>query len=256
MKKLLTSLFLVLLILNTSCATKRLVRAYYSEDTTIELREDECKITSVDFDTGNITENTYKFKLSVDDYGNNIAILENSIIYRYLKFGEFILIYNNNNIPIFLGNSKTSRQIECLVYPDSICSTSFLTEGNKIYSVENLLKRGNLNCVWAEGVSGYGKNEKINLTVEHVKKIFILPGYVSIDRPDLFKKNNRPKNIRIIYGEKLLKEKFNDIAEYKEINLEEEFTGNIQIEIIDVYQGSMYDDTCISSIFCYRDSVK
>ena len=51
---------------------------------------------------------------------------------------------------------------------------------------------------WCEGVSGYGIDEKIDLSV-NAKKLLIISGYVSAKRPYLFKSNSRPKKLAVYF---------------------------------------------------------
>lgn len=102
--------------------------------------------------------------------------------------------------------------------------------------------------VTKRGSSGIG--EKICLEcVEPISSISILPGYVSTVRPDLFRKNNRPKKLKIKdtdTGFYVLAE-LSDVALFQEIPLRKPMR-NIEIEILEIYSGTVYDDTCISGI--------
>ncbi len=99
-----------------------------------------------------------------------------------------------------------------------------------------------------------GIGEKITIEFARPQKsISILGGYADVNRQDLFKKNNRLKKIKIsdlkssyskIYD-------FEDIALFQDAEFDSELT-DIEIEILEVYKGTKYDDTCISGIMVYN----
>ena len=102
--------------------------------------------------------------------------------------------------------------------------------------------------VTKRGNSGIG--EKIYIKcVNPQDSISILPGYVNTIRQDLFYKNNRPKEIKIIDDDSnyVMSATLADIAIFQKIPLKKKIK-NFTIEIVDVYKGTKYDDTCISGI--------
>lgn len=68
---------------------------------------------------------------------------------------------------------------------------------------------------------------------------------------DLYKKNNRVKNIRIVFSDGTSIDRYleDEYANYNLIVLPEPVICNeFYIEITDIYRGTHYDDTCISEI--------
>lgn len=98
------------------------------------------------------------------------------------------------------------------------------------------------------GNSGIGEKIILKCTSPH-KSIKILPGYVSTIRQDLYYKNNRPSKIKIqdLNSDYCLTVELSDIAVFQEIPLSF-YIKDFEIEIIDVYKGTKYDDTCISGL--------
>ena len=136
--------------------------------------------------------------------------------------------------------------------PRKISATSYLVEKNRTYKPDKLALWGNLSYIWAEGVNGTGIGEQLFLENAFIRKLYILPGYVSIKRPDLFKKNARPARIKITRGDEILFVDLKDEAVYQVVEFQKVNKERITVEIIDVFEGSLYEDTCISSILCLR----
>jgi hypothetical protein len=143
----------------------------------------------------------------------------------------------------------------------------------------SMLTDGNVKTAWVEGTAGDGAGEvAIAISIDPAKKVEILSGFGKSDA--LFKANNRPKTIKV----HLLQAKSGDVSQcgriYESVRLltsktvvlkdlngfqplavpaykAETFTRDnteydyaywLMIEIVDVYPGSKYKDTCISEI--------
>lgn len=128
------------------------------------------------------------------------------------------------------------------------CS-SYLVEKNKTYSVNNL---GSLvvDTPWVEGVKGDGIGEGFTFARDSrpFNYLLIMNGYISYDKPYLYKYNNRVKKLKLT-GLKNGKSQVVDILDTPHPQtidlsfLEEE--EDVRIEIADVYKGTKYDDTCL-----------
>ncbi|MBR4322869.1 hypothetical protein [Treponema sp.] len=102
--------------------------------------------------------------------------------------------------------------------------------------------------VTKRGNSGIG--EYIDLSfVNPQKSISILGGFVRTTRQDLFRKNNRLKKVLIkdLDSDYSAIMNFEDVAMFQGIAFEK-YLKNIRIEILEVFKGTQYDDTCISGI--------
>ena len=146
------------------------------------------------------------------------------------------------------------------VYKD--CS-SYLVEGKKEYKVEEL-SNCNVDTPWVEGVKGDGIGEGFTIdkiTISGKKNPFpyllIMNGYISYEKPYLYKQNNRIKKIKVT-GLSSGKSKVLDVLDTPhpqtvDISFITE-KEDIRVEIADVYKGSKYDDTCLN--FCVTYPVK
>lgn len=139
------------------------------------------------------------------------------------------------------------------------CS-SFLTEKNKEYPVSNLDNLA-VDTPWVEGVPGYGIGE--GFTIENswgklYTTLLIMNGYISYEKPYLYKQNGRIKKIKV-KGLKSGKEKILDVLDTPhpqtvDISFITE-PEDIRVTIEDVYPGTKYEDTCIHYMITYFDEV-
>lgn len=138
--------------------------------------------------------------------------------------------------------------------------TSFLTEKNKKYPITNLADY-NVDTPWVEGVSGYGIGESFTIenswgTPRHY--LLIMNGYISYEKPYLYKQNGRVKKIKV-KGVKSGKEKILEVLDTPhpqtvDISFITELE-DIRITIEDVYPGTKYEDTCINYMIGYLEKV-
>ena len=126
------------------------------------------------------------------------------------------------------------------------CS-SFLKEGDKNYTIENLSEI-RIDSPWVEGVEGYGEGEGFTI-VGNKKYLLIVNGFISINKPYLYEYNSRVKELRII-GSKSGKTKITKLIDTPnpqtvDISFLEDSDDTI-VRIESVYKGTKYQDTCLS----------
>ncbi len=136
-------------------------------------------------------------------------------------------------------------------FSDISSSSNLTSKGNVTYYARNVID-GNSGTAWVEGASDSGIGEKIffkSSSEQKVSYLKIMNGYCKSE--DLYMKNNRVKNIRVVFSDGTsIDGSLNDeFANYDLIVLTEPvFCNEFYIEITDVYRGTHYDDTCISEI--------
>ena len=125
--------------------------------------------------------------------------------------------------------------------------SSFLIEGKTEYSKKNL--SSNDEEPW---VPKTPDNAYVIINNCDSKDIVISSGYVSKERPDLYEKNARPKNILIEYlnSQKNKRIELKDTSEPQIINIfsPKDESEPIKISFIENYKGSKYSDLCINYI--------
>lgn len=136
--------------------------------------------------------------------------------------------------------------------------SSYLKEKNISYSKECLSASN--PTPWVPAGGNNGKDSYIEFkNCEFNNDIYISIGYVSKDRPDLYKKNSRPKVISIYYSDKKITKTFEleDTPEPQKITLFDDprYGGRyvkendkIIISFPEVYEGTQYKDLCINFI--------
>ncbi len=186
----------------------------------LELRRDDRRYTIFDHDIYSAT--------NPDDKSSRYELNENNLK-SITADGFFTEILNGTLIEY-----KIENLLKSVLLPDDKCGKPEYTN-----STPYVTKRGS---------SGIGEKIYIQSKQKH-DRISIMPGYVNTERPDLFHKNNRPKRIKIIDTDTQysVETELSDIAMFQDIPLYQDIS-NFEIEILDVYRGSKYDDTCISGI--------
>ena len=193
--------------------------------------------------------------ISFNYTGNNIRLNYDTRESRGLKkylilYGEpFINLYDENGRLVYcIFGYKYTMNLEF-----NVTTTSALTEKNIAYSASNIVNYHNL-VPWVEANRNDGVGEKItyipkyNLQLPGITLI-ISNGFVDYKRPHLYENNNRIKKIRVTnkgYNE-FVDLEIDDTPNYQGFYLDFKNTStNIEIEIIEIYKGTRYNDTSIN----------
>jgi len=188
------------------------------------------------------------------------------------RVGHFLFLYGDNNELVF---SKFSRGAADLFVREEtlISAASELVEGNITYSARNLSYTGRLQP-WAEGSMGSGIGEKIlielnpanpgSMNLDTIRRwriygIAFSNGFVDYNRPYLYQYNNRVKKIRVHFIDMDFFMDFDvlDTPQIQYFNFDRwggSRPAKVQIEILEVYRGERWDDTCINGIFPFAGS--
>lgn len=194
---------------------------------------------------------SFKYKIETRDKINFLNLDGYKKSFLLLKSDEILILFDNNDI-IFIGvNEPLNEEFIDFVPKGETRASSELREGKKIYRSTNLC---NLNLCepWAEGEIGSGIGTKIS-TYVNCNGLILFSGYVSYSNPKLFSQNSRPKKVKIILTEnkKEYIYELNDTPNPQCLEFDEVYNGDIELIILDVYRGILYDDTCINSIMQY-----
>lgn len=183
---------------------------------------------------------------------------------------EEVYLFNDDDRHLIIYNRTNKKQIECTnskynideawIWSINKCSaTSFLTEklaGKEVSYVPENLELNNLSKNWVEGVNGQGIGEKIyfsNFEVDKCRTLYIVNGFFEPNKPYLFSRNSRVKKItvRCFKRDRFVNEKefiLSDNGHLQRLEFDEPY-DSYEMEITDVYPGSVYNDTAISGIF-------
>lgn len=166
---------------------------------------------------------------------------------------ELSTLINNKNVDFQESvNVLREEELEKIKFKELISSSTLKPKDR--YNVENLFDNNN-KTAWVEGKNGDGIGESVTFKKDNpflVKKIIINNGYKKSE--NLYKANNRVKNIKITFsdGSELIKELSNNFSKVDTFELDyEKETKWIKFTILDVYEGTKYEDTCITGIDVY-----
>ena len=162
---------------------------------------------------------------------------------------------------------------------NGISATSELKEGKVLYAASNLMDN-DCRAAWVESKSDFGQKERIKIPCSGwITQLLIVNGFRKSEKT--YYENNRVKRIALyLDGVKLGEMTFPDrpychvnmsniLDEGELLNLNGDFfkenngksmsnagafwpEENIEIEILEVYSGTKYNDTCISDIYLIK----
>lgn len=171
--------------------------------------------------------------------------------------GVVIAQHRGRDNPAFLSSEFNPK------YTASSIMMEEVSGGVRIYAAQNLgrylysvagdttqLVWNQEHLPWMEGAAGNGVGQTIKLSCDKsFSSLNILNGYVDLANPSAFRENSRAKSIRI-------EDLDNGLVYQLDLADEIAFTGiqldlptcNVLLRITAVYEGSVYQDACISAI--------
>jgi len=171
-----------------------------------------------------------------------------------LANGTLCDIYKSDGKHIHGVTGSVNRGEIIWFCPEIVSSSSYLVENNISYLPDNLEAYNKTDKPWIEGVKGYGINEKLFFEKGSIQNgsMHISIGYVSYDKPYLYNQNSRPKTIKLSVENKFsIIADLKDTPHYQEIKFLSDIAMDdiLILEILDVYPGTKYEDTCINTIY-------
>jgi hypothetical protein len=191
-----------------------------------------------------------------DDNTRDKYLLLGSVEHGYFIY---VYLYNENAFPFFCAGMTLSEWEPYNVYlrgqTEILSASTVLREGNTVYSTNNLDER--IGVCWA---ARGGIGEKIIFKYEEetdyivsFNSLYISIGFVSMEKPYLYRQNSRPKIIRISHeGEdpKIIQLVDTPNLQYIDCDWSSGFSWgyrkDLWIEILEIYPGTRYNDTCIN----------
>lgn len=180
--------------------------------------------------------------------------------YIFCADKKHLIIYDTNKDMIIDMTEKTGHRDEAWILSGlEYESTSYLSEtlrGKNIDYIPENLAIHKLTSSWVEGVEGFGRGEKIsfkNRPLNGSRRIYVINGFFSPEKPSLFYDNNRVKtlNINCYKDGALIKSEYRelkDTGEMQVLEFSERYTS-FDFIIEDVYPGKKYNDTALTGIF-------
>lgn len=226
----------------------------------------EYPIITVDFlESKGIEYNNYdsgEHKTGTYEIDNQKGVLFLQVQWKDNSSDRFLAVMNNNicllyksdGYPFFRGFKRGGGAPgeACFTYTDAnagIYASSLLTENGTTYGPENMNE--DIGTCWVEGVKGQGIHEKILIRTGGARSLHVSTGFVSYEKPELFSQNSRPKVIRLYAdGTFDFNIELRDYSQIHTITLPKAVPKDqlLTIEILEVYPGTHYQDTCINMI--------
>ena len=179
-----------------------------------------------------------------------LKINEDKILTLHSK--TFIFLFASDDQGLGFGLSTSARLVESMQI-GKYSASSYLTENTREY-LPKYLGYTKPFAPWVEGTEGYGQGEKIQISwsqsFDKTIGIIFSNGFVSYSRPDLYMKNSRVKQIRIesTDGSFSFEKELEDTPNPQNIIFPSP-SESIEITILDVYPGDLWEDTCINFIW-------
>jgi hypothetical protein len=247
------SLYFLLVNLLLLGAQSRTNISYASYPDFFELDDDKIVFRRENRDQSITILNTGKYLIKTEDKipflyidydnGDNDRLL-------ILKNEDICALFDKNDL-IFWGTSGGLNKREGFLPPTKINATSFLSEKGIHYLPDNLTKYPKLGILWVEGAEGQGIGEKLFIQNTKASALHISIGFVSYDKPYLYTMNSRPREISLVVDGKFsIRYQLQDTPAYQKIIFPKElnYSDTLMIEILSVYEGTRYQDTCINNI--------
>ena len=121
------------------------------------------------------------------------------------------------------------------------------------YVPENMID-GDRTTSWQEGAEDFGEGNNITISFDSRTDISYIVIYNGNQySEEYYYQNNRLKDINIIVEDEDFPIELEDAMDPQIIKLDGvKECENISLEIVSVYAGSKYNDTCVSEIECYK----
>jgi hypothetical protein len=250
-------------IVNVNNSMEKSIQYISWEDVIWFINYERFRLSTYDRMTGGGDEYYGTYTLDISD---NITFLnvhfdnENDERWLILANGTLCDIYKSDGKHIQGVTGSVNRtEIIWIWSKDLISASSYLQENNFSYLPNNLSIDYKTDNPWVEGVDGLGINEKIYFEKRYVSNgsMHISIGYVSYNKPYLYNQNSRPKRIKLSVENKFsIIADLKDTPHYQEIKFPSDITMDdiLILEILDVYPGTKYEDTCINTIFFEESS--
>lgn len=187
-------------------------------------------------------------------WGHVIYSHSDEIIVRYGDEGNFLSAHYQDGriIDQWRGGEFPSEDIGW----DRARASSVLEENHARYGAMNIIDK-NPETAWSEGAKGYGIDEWVQVERDglvDIGKILIVNGYHQSQ--ETYDNNGRLKRFRLDFsqGEYIYYEVDENKIEsnYIRITFNRPIsTDSIRLTILDAFEGSKYEDTCITDIVAY-----
>ena len=164
-------------------------------------------------------------------------------------FGNWEIYYN------YYDNHSKYKSMPWLRGFDVIKADSFLIEKLKDGTELKYLPEYTWISMMPWATKGDADKKKIYLEPNSAityNTIVIANGFICVEKPYLYEQNARAKKIRVTWGNNSKDFELQDTPNFQPLVLTDKkdfYKGPVQLEILEVYEGSKYSDVVISGIY-------
>ena len=182
---------------------------------------------------------------------NQPVIKKAAILYN----DDLCYLFNENG---FLFENQEELKVSSWSPVKAVSTSSFLREKNTVYDGSSLLNFQKI-IPWVEGASDYGIGEWIEFEfyyTEDISGFIISNGFVSYEKPYLFRQNSRIKEVSIETDQGTVSQNIilEDKTQLQKVIFDKPVTTKrLRLIIKSVYPGEKWKDTCLSRIVFIRD---
>ena len=245
-----------ILLLNFFCfAEKDLDKKLFNDSDKITWNFFKSELREYVYNQEHFTKNVYYYCYDTTGPYDELVLTKGGKTDTFLALlpenEEFFLVYGKDSEKALYQGFFSKNSI-LYISGCKYKATSFLNEDGTEYKAENL-GITDLYKPWVEGKSDAGIGEKIEIysPQKNITSLVISNGFVS-RRKSTYYNNNRIKVLKVIN-----KQNSSEIQELilrdtaRPIEYELEFNSReIELEIVSIYKGEKYDDTCLNFILC------
>lgn len=190
----------------------------------------------------------------LNDFSSMIEELATALTAQYrIKYISSNSSYDNTWRNVQVSVKEMGTALGKYKSASNVTASSQLIEKHRpsdAYKPANLVD-GKKHTAWSEGAGGHGIGQWVKFgfdTPKNVKAVNIIAGYTKTQR--IYNSNSRVKKIKICFSDgktqvAALKDKYGS----QRILIDRDTpTKYIKLEIMDVYPGRKYKDTCISEV--------
>jgi len=232
-----------------------IVGTYRDRASSLVIHSDSVKVYEYNWQTRSYSYFADTIRLTHDHRVPFLELATTNQRWLFLSSPYFASALRSSRISFFdgLGYRPDSRGTIVGEYT----ATSSLTDSSGSYPAANL--RTDLpSKPWVEGVDGDGIGEKVSIkwaTYEGGKPgaLIFSNGFVSYDKPQLYEMNSRARRIRVTdpSGSFSIETELADTPNPQVVFLPSA-SERTDIEILSIYPGSTWHDTCINFIYGYQ----
>lgn len=149
----------------------------------------------------------------------------------------------------------TLNDVSALPIKNISASSTLINSRGVVFGTDNL-KDGDIQTSWQEGEKGFGYETIIDVELSELSdiKYFVIYNGNQLSEKKFYQ-NNRLKDVRIEVDGEIVELTLPDTMEPIVIMMNNlGYTDHVVMEILSVYRGSKYNDTCISEIMCLQEN--